>query len=88
MCVCGVSKWVNLRGSAEKFYKGKSKTNFPLTILIRMVEGFLQFVGSIHNSGWDIDQLGQQPIFYKRSKSENSTANSPHINTNYQDNHN
>ena len=62
MCVCGASKWVNLSGgggSAEKFYKGKSKTNFPLTILIRIVEGFLQFVGSIHNSGWDINQLGQ-----------------------------
>ena len=52
MCVCGVSKWANLSGSAEKFHKGKSKTNFPLTILIRMGEGFLQFVGSIHNSGW------------------------------------
>ena len=44
----------------EKLHKGESETNFPLTILIRMGEGFLQFVGTIHNSGfWDLHQLGQ-----------------------------
>ena len=45
---------VNGSTSAEKFHKGKSETNFPLTILIRMVGGLLQFVGAIHNYGWDM----------------------------------
>ena len=45
---------VNGSTSAEKFHKGKSETNFPLTILIRMVGGFLQYVGAIHDYGWDV----------------------------------
>ena len=52
MMICVAS--VNGSTSAEKFHKGKSETNFPLTILIRMVGGFLQFVGAIHNYGWDM----------------------------------
>ena len=56
---------VNGSTSAEKFHKGKSETNFPLTILIRAVEGFLQFVGSIHHSGPHIHQLEKEMKFFE-----------------------
>ena len=55
---------VNRSTSAEKFHKGKSETNFPLTILIRMVGGFLQFVGAIHNYGWDMSGDGHNGDVY------------------------
>ena len=61
---------VNGSTSAEKFHKGKSETNFPLTILIRMVGGFLQFVGAIHNYGWDMGQHSTFNLLQDQWKSD------------------